>query len=270
MTNYNTSGDKGKERYCIYLIYNHLSGKLYVGQSKNPYRRWKRHQSISRRTDQKYHNAIHFALAKYGIENFSFKIVNTNLSLEQSNKYEKKWIAELKSLRYQLYNETDGGEGVAGYEISEEERQRRSDVMKGENNYFYGKKLTGELNGHYGHKMKPHVKDELLKHRAKITKQQAEKLKELYDSGGYTQTELAKKFNISLTQAHRIIHDKRWHGDKNKRGPITKKQMTLDDAKKIKQLYSTGGYTQKEIADMFDVSAGHVHKIIVGKKWPEA
>lgn len=102
----------------IYVIYNKLNGKLYVGATR---------QSVAQRFDAHIKQAkfskikypVHHALNKYGIDNFVIKEVDSVL-IEGQNFYEaeaklaykeKIWIKELKQLQYKLYNLTDGGDG---------------------------------------------------------------------------------------------------------------------------------------------------------------
>ena len=263
---YNTNGKEGKDKiYSIYLIYNTTNGKLYVGQSKDPKRRWKRHKSTAAGPCQK--NAIHWAIKKYGSNKFIFKIVDSNLTLNEANKKEIAWISLLKDLKYQLYNETNGGDGTLGYEVSEEERKRRSERMKGENNYFYGKRLCGPANGHYGHKMKDHVKKELLKHRTKLTDKQVSEIKALYSMREYNQTELSKMYDVSLTQIHRIVHGKRRRGNKNIKGPLTKRQLRKEDVIQMREEYKNSKVTYEDLSKKYGVSIGHISAIINRKKW---
>lgn len=55
------------------------------------------------------------------------------------------------------------------------------------------------------------------------------------------------------------------HGEKNPRA-----KLTIDDVKKIKKLYATGKYTQKEIGKMFNVSDVSISYIVIGKTWKNA
>lgn len=270
MNTIDTQGDKGKGKstYSIYIIFNTVNGKMYVGVSKDPKRRWKRHKSIvNSKCKTVVKSAIHYALNKYGPDKFIFKTIESNLSFEEGMTREIKWIALLKDMKYQLYNETDGGEGTVGYEVSEEERKRRSDRMKGKNNYFYGMHLAGELNGHYGHKMKSHVKKELLKHRAKLTLQQVKNINRLYATGDYTQTELSKLFEVSLTQVHKIVHGKRWNGDKNNDTPLFKSRISKEQVIEIRDKYDSGQYTQASLAREYKLSAAQIHRIVKRKGW---
>lgn len=55
----------------IYEIKNNLNGKKYIGQSENCYGRWLAHKSDF----QIGNNPLYNDMRKYGIENFSFKII---------------------------------------------------------------------------------------------------------------------------------------------------------------------------------------------------
>ena len=95
----------------IYKIENLINGKVYIGQSNDIERRFSQHQS-SYEQERFSDKPLYKAFAKYGIENFSFTIIE-ECSVEQLNEKEKFWIAELKTLTHQNgYNITAGGNGV--------------------------------------------------------------------------------------------------------------------------------------------------------------
>lgn len=68
----------------IYKITNRINGKVYIGQSKEPNKRFKQHLNDSK------DSIIHLALKKYGIQNFDFKIIEKDI--ENYNEREKYWI----------------------------------------------------------------------------------------------------------------------------------------------------------------------------------
>lgn len=253
--------------YHVYGIFNKLNGKLYVGITKNLKRRWYEHRKNSKNITAKSY-AIHHAIAKYGIENFEFKSIEKLPDLDTANAREVELIKFLKETGQQLYNETNGGDGTKGHSHpwTEEQKKNMSIKMSGPNNPMYGVQLFGEANGNYGKEMKPHVKQELLKHRRKLTDEQIQEVQNLFSTGNYTQTQLSKQFNISLTQTHRIVKGKSW-GNKNHDEIITKKNITKEQVKQLKEMYSSGKYTQKELSILFILSLSHTNKIINGKKW---
>ena len=90
----------------IYKIQNNINQKNYIGQSKNIEMRWKQH-IYNAETGSQY--PIHRALRKYGIENFSFSILEECETSELNNK-EIEWISKLNSYE-DGYNCTRGGDG---------------------------------------------------------------------------------------------------------------------------------------------------------------
>lgn len=60
----------------IYLIENKTNGKKYVGQTRDLKSRLRAYKSASFNPDSKdYDRPIHRAIRKYGLENFSFEVV---------------------------------------------------------------------------------------------------------------------------------------------------------------------------------------------------
>lgn len=91
----------------IYKIENQINGKIYIGQSVNIEERFKRHKSL------KDNLVVHKALQKYGVDNFSFSIVELCEIVELDEK-EKYWIHYYNSLIPKGYNMVDGGSNGAG------------------------------------------------------------------------------------------------------------------------------------------------------------
>lgn len=58
----------------IYKYTNLINGKIYIGLSNDIQRRRHEHQNLANSGDDA---AIHKAIRKYGIENFSFEILET-------------------------------------------------------------------------------------------------------------------------------------------------------------------------------------------------
>lgn len=92
---------------AIYKITNLINGKIYVGQSKDPTRRWKEHKWDAFNSNCKENSAIHKAFLKYGIDNFEFTIIGW---FENYNEMERHYIKELKTLYPDGYNLTEGGD----------------------------------------------------------------------------------------------------------------------------------------------------------------
>ena len=194
-------------KYFLYGIYNITNGKLYIGISANCIKRWKSHLKQSTKTNKQ---AIHMAIAKYGKDNFIFKQIDECDNWNHACQLEIEWISFLKKEGYHLYNETNGGEGILGYKWTKEQRQKMSEMNSGSNNPMYGIKFFGADNPNFGKPIKQNVKEALLKSRRKLTNQQIKEIIDLYSTNNYSQTQLSKIYNISLTQIHRIIKGKSW------------------------------------------------------------
>lgn len=100
----------GKEIICgIYRITNTVNNKCYIGKAKNIYRRFSVHKTNSRlpNPDKRSSPLLYYALNKYGIDNFTFEIVE---SLEVNENILKE--RELYWMDY--YNSY---EGCCGYNL---------------------------------------------------------------------------------------------------------------------------------------------------------
>lgn len=91
----------------IYKITNKVNQKSYIGQSKNIERRWQQHLYEAKNSKQiQYTYTIHKAFQKYGIENFSFEILELTDKLDEREVY---WINYFNTYN-NGYNETTGGD----------------------------------------------------------------------------------------------------------------------------------------------------------------
>ena len=86
----------------IYLITNLVNNKKYVGQTSDYQRRMRQHKT---QNDQ----LIDQKIQEYGINNFSFEILEENLSPEEANEKEKYYIKVFNSLIPNGYNIHTGG-----------------------------------------------------------------------------------------------------------------------------------------------------------------
>lgn len=102
----------------IYKIENLKNNLVYIGQSVNIKKRWAKHLSTSQNSnDKSYNNPLYRAIRKYGLENFSFEIIE-ECSINELNEKEKYWIAYYNSF-FKGYNLTLGGDGSGTKEKKE-------------------------------------------------------------------------------------------------------------------------------------------------------
>lgn len=92
---------------AIYKITNLKNGKIYVGQSVDPQKRWIAHKSRARNMKDVEASALYSAIHKYGEDNFSFEVIEWR---EDYSEAEKEWIKKLNTVSPNGYNLTEGGE----------------------------------------------------------------------------------------------------------------------------------------------------------------
>lgn len=99
----------------VYLIFNKVNGKMYVGQTiKTVNHRFKEHS----RQD----SLIGRAIRKYGHKNFRCEILKRCYSKVELDAWEKFFIAVLRCKSPFGYNLTDGGGGVVGRKHTDDEK----------------------------------------------------------------------------------------------------------------------------------------------------
>ena len=110
--------------HVIYKITNKKNNKHYIGQSKNPHQRWYRHKAQSRYPKQ----VIHFAMAKYGLSNFDFAVLEEVENQEEANLKEEFWACEYNSYFPYGYNIAKCGNCKP---LTEDIKQKISNTQKG-------------------------------------------------------------------------------------------------------------------------------------------
>ena len=121
----------------IYKITNQINGKSYIGLTTEdrPTDRYSKHRYLARHPEmesaQSQNSYIHKAMNKYGLDNFTFEIIEEVPENQDLNKREQYWIAfyhtYVKDPQCNGYNLTKGGEGTVGFSRSQtiEEREKR-------------------------------------------------------------------------------------------------------------------------------------------------
>lgn len=212
----------------IYRITNLLEeNSFYIGLTNNPAKRWQAHKICARNINWNYKSIyLYNAMNKYGVDNFSFEIIEVCESLEQANEREIFYISELEKLGIKKYNITPGGGGFAGRIKSEEERNATSAKLKGENCPA-----------------------------AKLTQEQVDAIRVLANTTDMTKTAIAKLFPIVTRESvNRLILGRSWAIDGRCSQYIHNKLSQEELTKRnyeIAVLYKTGKYFLDEIAECF-------------------
>lgn len=130
----------------IYKITNIQNGKIYIGQTVQPFNcRVNEHKKRMRNGTN---HPLYNAMRKYGVDAFSFEVIDTATDADDLNQKETHYIKHFKSIHPNGYNLTAGGAGTFDYHHTEDDRKRMSEMKKGvfdgNKNPFYGKHHSEE------------------------------------------------------------------------------------------------------------------------------
>ena len=121
----------------VYLVWNLVNGKKYVGQTiKTVKARFKEHARSK--------FLLGKAIRKYSKENFRYGVIKSCASKEELDYWEKHFIAVLRCKSPIGYNCTDGGDGTLGWKHTQETRAQMSAANLGEKNPYFGHHHTEE------------------------------------------------------------------------------------------------------------------------------
>ena len=96
------------------------SGKVYIGQSKNCYNRWRSHiQKTFNGASPEYEYPLYRSFRKYGVENFTFEVLEIIENEAELNDAETNWILEYNSCE-NGYNQLRAGETTPFGKFGEE------------------------------------------------------------------------------------------------------------------------------------------------------
>lgn len=105
---------------AVYIITNKANGKQYVGISKNLTSRWNTHISANGSAP-----ALHAAIKKYGKDEFVFSHICDAFDLDSARDIECMLIVQHNTKSPNGYNLTDGGEGVVGRPMTDQDKEVR-------------------------------------------------------------------------------------------------------------------------------------------------
>ena len=116
---------EGVRSWCVYKHTLKETGQVYIGQTNNIKNRWK---------PSAYKNCIKFynAIQKYGWDNFEHEILANELTLEEANELETKFIIEYDSINNGFNLNTGGDNKLASQETKEKMSKTRKGVPKSE------------------------------------------------------------------------------------------------------------------------------------------
>jgi len=279
----------------IYKITCLVNGKIYIGKTTRGVKvRWKYHCYNKKTTH------LYYAIKKHGKENFKIEILCCCYSEIELNNKEIELIAQFDCRNREIgYNILPGGEGFGskennvwfGKKHSDETKQKLSELNKGENNPMFGrtgennplfekprsdetkKKLSiamsGENNPNFGKPLSEETKKKISigniglkaganhpmfgKHHSDETKNkmsEALKGEKCYNYGKHLPDEVKDKISEATK------------GENNPRA-----KLNWNDVNQIRDLYATGQFTLKQLAEKFLVDLSQISRIILNKSW---
>ena len=113
----------------VYLVTNKINGKIYVGSAKNFYVRFKSYHSIHR--TKKGRRLVEVAMQKWGIENFTFSILEEVSDITQLIVREQHYIDTLKPFDTVGYNICPTAGSSLGRKLSDATRLKIAASHKG-------------------------------------------------------------------------------------------------------------------------------------------
>ena len=267
----------------IYLIKNKINGKCYVGQSVNVEKRWGEHINNDK-------SLIGKALSKYGENNFIFSVLEKGIPIDQIYEKESQYIAKYNGFQ-EGYNQVPIGGGLPtgkehpnfGKSMSEEQKRKISDSLKGNKNPNYGVNFSKE---HKRQISDNHANVEGNDNpNSKISKEVGIQILKEYNTTSKTYQDLADDYPISKSTVGKICRYEHWtteeyqddyssnirsgedHPMHNCGCAISEPyKINKEDGYKIYEKYKKG-IDVKTLSDEFNLSNSIIYKIVKGQHW---
>jgi group I intron endonuclease len=292
--------------YYIYKYTCKINYKIYIGITKSPEVRFKKHKS-------KYQikkSRLNLAILKYGIENFTIEIIDGHKNIDIAKKQETGWIGQYKDSGYELYNISRGGacydeevlerlsKSLRGRKLTQQQKDNIARNRIGKTHSVEAKKRISLA--HIGKKMSEEAKKNMS--IAKSTPEAKKRMSDIQTGKilsqetkdkisiaqtGKTLTEehiqklrnymTGRKMNLSqesidkIRKAHlgKTIPDdiKKYLSEINSGEKHPKSKLTNENAIEILKLHKDGNLNQTQIGNLFGVKQNTVNQIITGKRW---
>lgn len=266
----------------IYKITCLINDKIYIGQTVQnpPIKRWLDHYDEMNRTNNQL--LLYRALRRWGIENFTFQILEENIELSKLNEKEIYYITKFKSNQKKYgYNLTRGGQLSTRAKLDESKVREIIDYIKNENEKTFvdiakifgvSREMISDINTgetwyfkteHYPIRDNSNFKNKLTE----------DDVYDIYDllRRNVSLSEIAKEYNVSITNISNINRGKIYKFLDESNYPVykpvnSKTRLGLEKAEKIiKMLISSPEYTYSKIGDIVGVGRKTVSGINNGK-----
>lgn len=181
------------------------SGKSYIGQTIQDFSNRKSAHYIRAHTKNLADYKFAKAIRKYG-DALEWIIIYSNIPIHQLANMERWCIGNYNTFN-RGYNSTEGGAGQIGRPVSDITKKKISEALKGNKNWL-GKRHSSQSKKKMSDakKGKPHKGPG----NAKINLKIAQKIREQYATGKYTQKKLAEEHNIDKSSISLIVNNLQW------------------------------------------------------------
>lgn len=228
--------------FSVYKITNKINGKVYIGKTNNPKKRWNEHKSTSKKVKgHKDFSLIHKAIQKYGDDCFTFEVIKEFKNESQAYNSEKYWIKRHKSYvgdygHESGYNLTPGGDGMQSGALSgirnPKAKLSNNDTLAIQTSKFSTKQLcliygvsrttiqrirSGKTWSHMATKMKKPKAGFYYDNRsgenscrAKLTWKKVEKIRAEFKNNAISIASLSRKYNVSWFTIKCIVTNITW------------------------------------------------------------
>lgn len=297
--------DASEVKMYIYQITNLINGKIYIGKTNNPKKRWNNHKC-----NNDPNMVIARALHKYGTDNFKFEILYKNISIEDIDELEQRTIKEKNSRVPNGYNVAEGGQGGIGVSkygvdnsnahLTQEEAQYILD-HRNEPMYLLYELVSDKLSYDqfkklYHHQTYTNLTTTVSEYpynrefSSQFTSNNLEydevvELRERYANGEYWRNvyeDYKDKYfdemtfwNVYYGNRYKLVmpevfteENRHHHSSMSKQGALNgRAKLNEDDVRKIRQLWKDG-ITRKELYEMYpQVNPTTIRGVINNKTW---
>lgn len=203
------------QKKYLYKITNLINGKIYIGQTIHPKKRWWEHKQRAKTHYDNY--PLHLAIDKYGEDNFKFEIIEESINY---NERETELIKQYNSLCPNGYNVTQGGPSPVFYgedhprntisnenvlNIIKDLQENKITDREIAKKYNTTDKIVADINHGITHTQKD-LQYPIRKKRGsqKLTEEQIQKIKFLLKTTNLSYAEIGQQFNVSKSNIYHI------------------------------------------------------------------
>ena len=266
----------------IYQITNLINGKIYIGKTNDPKKRWNNHK-CNNNPDM----VIARALRKYGINNFKFEILYRNISIEDIEELEQKTIKEKNSRIQKGYNVSEEAQYILDhrnepmyllYELVSDKlsydqfkklyhHQTYTNLTTTVSEYPYNREFSSQFtsnNLEY---------DEVVELRERYAN--GEFWRNVYEDYKDKYFDEMTFWNVYYGNRYKLVmpevfteENRHHHSSMSKQGALNgRAKLNEDDVRKIRQLWKDG-ITRKELYEMYpQVNPTTIRGVINNKTW---